>query len=259
MILGKLAGALLGYSIGGIPMAILGLIIGHLFDRGFMQAQMGASPEQRQRIQDRFFTTVFTLLGHMAKADGRISEAEIAQTEQVMAQMGLTAGHRREAIRLFKQGAEPGFDPAHAVREFLAVCGRHPNLVRLLLMYLVNLAAADGRLERAEEEVLRQVALGLGMSAAAFDQLIRMIRAQGAFRGGAAAGGGSLDAAYEALGVSSDAGNSEIKRAYRRLMSEYHPDKLIGQGVPDDMVKEATERSQEIQAAYDTIKKARGM
>jgi len=260
MILGKLAGALLGYSIGGIPMAILGLILGHLFDRGYQQVQLGASPEERQRIQDRFFTTVFTLLGHMAKADGRISEAEIRQTEQFMAQMGLTPEHRREAIRLFKQGAEPGFDPGRAVQEFLAVCGRHPNLVRLLLMYLVNVAAADGVLDRAEEDVLRQVAQGLGMSAAAFEQLIRMIRAQNEFRGGGpAAGGGSLEAAYAALGVSSDAGNSEIKRAYRRLISEYHPDKLIGQGVPDDMVKEATERSQEIQAAYDTIKSARGM
>jgi len=259
MILGKLAGALLGYSIGGIPMAILGLILGHLFDRGYILAQMGASPEERQRIQDRFFITVFTLLGHMAKADGRISEAEIAQTEQFMAQMGLTPEHRREAIRLFKQGAEPGFDPRHTVQEFQAVCGRHPNLVRLLLMYLVNVAAADGHLDRAEEDVLRQVAQGLGMSAAAFEQLLRMIRAQDAFRGGTAADGGNPAAAYEALGVSSDAGNSEIKRAYRRLMSEYHPDKLIGQGVPDDMVKKATERSQEIQAAYDTIKKVRGI
>jgi len=259
MIIGKLAGALLGYSIGGIFTAIIGLIVGHLFDRGYALAQMGVSPAERQRIQDRFFTTVFTLLGHMAKADGRISEAEIHQTEQFMAQMGLTPEHRREAIRLFKSGAEAEFDPDRALQEFLSVCGRHPDLIRLLLVYLVNVAMADGRLDQSEEQVLRRVAQALGVTAAAFEQLIRMIRAQDTFRGGQPAGGDNLEAAYEALGVGSSADNTEIKKAYRRLMREYHPDKLIGQGVPDDMVKEATERSQEIQAAYNVIKKARGM
>lgn len=257
MIIGKLLGGLLGYSIGGPFMGLIGLLIGHLFDRGYMLVRLGATPEERQRIQDTFFRTIFTLLGHMAKADGRISEAEIRQTEQFMAQMGLTAEHRREAIRLFKQGAAPDFVLERALQEFLSVCGRHPNLVRLLLVYLVNVALADGRLDRAEEQVLRRVAQALGMTAAAFEQLIRMIRAQDAFRGERPAGVGNLEAAYQALGVSRDAGDAEIKRAYRRLMSEYHPDKLIGQGVPDDMVRQATERTKEIQAAFEAIKKAR--
>jgi DnaJ like chaperone protein len=257
MIIGKLLGGLLGYSIGGPIMGLIGLLIGHLFDRGYALARLGATPEERQRIQDTFFRTIFSLLGHMAKADGRISEAEIRQTEQFMAQMGLTAEHRREAIRLFKQGAEPDFGLDRTLQEFLSVCGRHPNLVRLLLVYLVNVALADGRLDRAEEQVLRRVAQALGMSAAAFEQLIRMIRAQDAFRSGRPAGADNLETAYQALGVSRDASDGEIKRAYRRLMSEYHPDKLIGQGVPDDMVRQATERTKEIQVAFEAIKKAR--
>jgi DnaJ like chaperone protein len=259
MIIGKLVGGLLGYSMGGVVLGLLGLFIGHLFDKGYALAQLGPSPEQRQQIQDRFFTTVFTLLGHMAKADGRISEAEIRQTEQFMAQMGLTAEHRREAIRLFKLGAEPGFDPDRALREFMAECGRYHDLIRLLLVYLVNVALADGRLDQAEEQVLRRVAQALGMSAAAFEQMLRMLRAQDTFRGTPYTGVDRLGAAYQALGVDGNAGDGEIKRAYRRLMSEYHPDKLIGQGVPDDMVKQATERSQEIQAAYEVIRKARGL
>ena len=166
MIIGKLIGGLLGYSVGGMVLGLLGLFVGHLFDRGYALAQLGPSPEQRRQIQHRFFTTVFTLLGHMAKADGRISEAEIRQTEQFMAQMGLTAEHRQEAIRLFKLGAETGFDPDRALREFMAECGRYHDLIRLLLMHLVNVALADGRLDNAEEQVLRRVAQALGMSAA---------------------------------------------------------------------------------------------
>jgi DnaJ like chaperone protein len=94
-----------------------------------------------------------------------------------------------------------------------------------------------------------------------------MIKAQGSFSsagGSYYSAGGSprssadeLSSAYDALGVSSSASDSEVKKAYRKLMSQYHPDKLMGQGVPDDMLKAATERSQEVQAAYDVIKTSR--
>ncbi|MGQ9426949.1 co-chaperone DjlA [Gilvimarinus sp. F26214L] len=258
MIIGKVVGALLGYQIGGWWLAIVGLIVGHIFDRGYAMARRGVGPEQLHHIQQVFFRSVFTLLGHLAKADGRISEAEVKQTEHFMAQMGLTAEHRREAIRLFKEGAEPGFDAQAQMLEFRQVCGRHHNLVQLLLVYLVNVALADGRVDDNEERVLRQVAEALGISRLAFEQLLRMIRAQNAFGEGQAAPADSLKLAYEALGIDENASDAQVKRAYRKLMSEYHPDKLMGQGVPDDMVQAATERSQEIQKAYDTIKKARG-
>lgn len=259
MIIGKIIGGLLGYSIGGLFLGLIGLFLGHWFDRGFQFIQMAPSPEQRQRIEASFFATVFKILGHIAKADGRISEEEIRQTEQFMAQMGLTSEHRHEAIRLFKLGAQPDFDLDTTLREFLSACGRRPNLIQMLLAYLVNVAMADGRLDESEERILRRVAATLGISARAFEQLIAMLRAQDAFQGEPAAGRDNLELAYQALGVGSDASDSEIKKAYRRLMSQYHPDKLIGQGVPDDMVESATERSKEIQRAYDVIKKERGI
>jgi DnaJ like chaperone protein len=90
--------------------------------------------------------------------------------------------------------------------------------------------------------------------------MLRMAQAQGHFHGSSGYGaqpGASLKDAYEALGIASDVDDKALKRAYRKLMSENHPDKLIAKGVPEDMIKLATERSQEIQAAYEMIKKSR--
>lgn len=266
MFFGKIIGFLIGLAAGGPIGAIIGLFVGHLFDRGYAQAGLRASPEQLQSVQSCFFETTFTLLGHLAKADGRISEEEIAQTESLMAQMGLQSEHRKQAIAFFKQGAEPDFNLDAIVAEFRQTCGRYPNLVQMLIVYLVNVALSDGNFDQAEEAIIARVASGLGIPRFAFERLIQMIRAQNAFQGGEFRGsytGGagqtnSLDLAYQALGLNSDASDSEVKRAYRKLMSQYHPDKLTGQGVPQDMIKAATERSQEIQTAYDTIKKSRG-
>lgn len=260
--MGKLIGGILGLLVGGPLLAILGVFVGHMFDKGRALQEIMGSPEMRARTSQSFFETTYTLLGYLAKADGRVSEAEVAQTEALMTQMGLSAEQRREAIGFFKQGTAADYDPRATLEAFRAICGRNRNMVQMLLTYLVNLALVDGHFDAAEERVLREVAAGLGIGSFAFEQLLRMIKAQNAFSGGhyhgsGATGSGGLDEAYEALGVSASASDAEIKRAYRKLMSQYHPDKLAGQGLPDSAVKEATERSQEIQAAYDLIKKSR--
>lgn len=261
--IGKIIGGLLGFAAGGLFLAIIGVIIGHFFDRG-LRRTLHVSPEELQAIQTSFFNTLFMLLGHVAKADGRITETEIKLTESWMERMGLNADHKREAIRLFKVGAEPIFNIDNVLRDFKFHSSRSPNLIQMLLVYLINLAMADGELHEKEEQILRLVAEKLGFSSFIFDQILRMVRAQNTF-GGEDAFAGTRQApradevalAYEALGVSASADDADVKKAYRKLMSQYHPDKLIGQGMPEDMIKAATERSQEIQKAYDVIKKAR--
>ena len=259
MIAGKIIAGLLGLSVAGPIGVLIGVYIGHQFDKGLGGLQP-MSAQQQAEVRESFFDTVFGLLGHLAKADGRVSEAEVAHAEALMSKMGLNTPHRKKAIELFKTGSKSGFSIDVTMDRFMAVCGRQNNLKRALLDYLVSLAIADGELHQAEQDVLRKIAGRLGFSSALFDKFIEMVKAQSQFKQSGGSGGyrestspGTLQAAYTALGVEAAQTDAQIKRAYRKLISANHPDKLIGQGMPDDMVKLATERTQEIQTAYELV------
>lgn len=261
MFLGKLIGGLLGLMMGGFFGFLIGLLAGHAFDRALGQAMGFASPQNLVRIKQTFFETTFLLSGHLAKADGQISQAEIDHTEQLFSHLSLSAEQRQQAIELFQRGAAEGFSMETAVQGYLDVCGRQPQLQQTLLLFLISLAHADQTLEPAEHAVLVRIANALGFGASRLEQLMRMAEAQGHFhqqQGGAAPSGSTLEDAYTALGVDSGVSDRDLKRAYRKLMSENHPDKLIAKGVPESMIKLATERAQEISTAYDLIRKQRG-
>jgi DnaJ like chaperone protein len=211
-------------------------------------------------------------MGQIAKADGRICEKEIKATQVLFEKMGLNSDLRREAIELFKSGAEDEFDFNATLANFVNQPNIHANLKKIFLVYLISIAFADDQLHEAEDRMLKIAAQRLGFSVFAYQQLLGMIEAQRYFYQGqqerAYYSGGQtgsrrhpdkdeLTLAYSALGVSPAISDKELKQAWRKLMSENHPDKLAGSGVPEDMVKLATERSQEIQAAYDLIKKHR--
>ncbi len=263
--------AIIGFFLGSyISLKMSGGLAGKLNGFGNIGNISGLKSE-RQLI---FFQTVFSLMGKLAKVDGRVSEQEIAHVEKFMTQLGMTDDHRQQAIGYFKDGSAQDYPIDPILQEFNSVAARSANLKQLVMVYLVGVAMADGKMHPNETALLREIAQKLGFSARAFEQLLAMLQGQDQFYGGSyqgrqqqydgtASGTGSsqnsLQAAYQALGIKESDTDASIKKAYRRLVREFHPDKLMGQGVPEDMIKVATERSQEIQVAYDLVKKSRGM
>jgi DnaJ like chaperone protein len=265
VIIGKIFGAIFGYLLTRNWFGMLiGIVIGHYFDKGMR----GFKNQQHTQAniplaQHPFFSTVFTIVGCLAKADGRISEEEIAGAERLMAELGLSGEARAEAIALFKRGAAADFQIESQISSFLQHAIFQPELRSVLIEYLVRFALADGVIHQAEADILQRVAQYLGFNRAEFLQFLEMLQAQQRFHqsgysaNNQSASRDALADAYRALGVSSDASDAEVKKAYRKLMSQHHPDKLIAQGLPPDMVKLATEKTQEIQTAYELIEKSR--
>ena len=255
----KLIGFIAGYYFFGFFGALFGLFAGSIIDRMLAYGPGGMNPLQNALRQAVFLETVFISMGKLAKADGHVSQDEIDHVEQFMQKLGMTETHRRQAIALFRQGADPAFDIGPTCDRFMSVCGHTRHLKQVLLVYLIVMALADGHFHPAEEVLLAGIAHRLGYDQAAFQQLLDMVQNQSHFAGGQADSASALDDAYKALGVTRDSSDAEIKRAYRKLMSQYHPDKLIGQGVPEDMIAMATEQAKEIQLAHDLIRKHRNL
>lgn len=260
MIFGKLVAGLLGLLAGGVPGAIFGLVLGHLFDLG-LSSVLGVGGAGAAAVREAFLRAIFLLMGHIAKADGRVSEDEVAHTEAMFRQLGLGDEQRHLAILMFKEGSQDGFSAEMAISAFLESSGGHPVLKRTLLMFLVATAMSDGDLHEAERNALLRIGALLGYPQAAIEELLRMATAQENFHshgGGASGPIATLDDAYAALGVVETGTDAQVKRAYRKLMSQNHPDKLASKGVPEEMMRLATEKSQEIQAAYELVRKSRG-
>lgn len=252
----KIIGAVIGYLVFGFFGGVLGFFIGSAYDRYRMLGLGGINPLTRSHRQQVFLQTIFTLKGRLSKVDGHISEAEIEHTEAFIRQLKMSAEQRQQAIQWFKEGSAPGYDTSALIREFNDTCGRTFNLPEVLLVFLIVIALADGDFDAKEESLLSDIARQLGFSEAQFRQIIEKTLNQTHFAPGHASQS-SLEDAYKALGVSDSCSDQELKRAYRKLMSQYHPDKLMGQGLPADMIELGKQQAQEIQAAYELIKNHR--
>jgi DnaJ like chaperone protein len=259
-----LLGGTLGFVIGGPIGAILGAALGHVVGSGTDWARLTGGYDAGERIQTVFFTTTFSVMGHIAKADGRVSESEIEAARAVMGQMNLNAAQRETAIRMFRQGKRRDFDLQGVLRQFRAECHRRLDLFRVFVEIQLHAALADGRMHAAERHVLETICAELGISRAEFARLEQLASAQhGGWRG--AAGGAprtsrlGLGQSYKVLGLDSGASDAEVKKAYRRLLHQHHPDKLVAKGLPEEMMKMAEEKTRQVIAAYDRIKEARGM
>ena len=255
---GKLLGGALGFSMGGPLGALLMGYLGHRFlDKN--REDIG----EIEYTQAAFFTAAFSVMGHIAKADGHVNKDEIDMATQVMDHMNLDAEQRKAAIDLFNQGKSTDFDLDSVMLQFKQIASRKRNLLQMFIEIQLHAVYADGKKDPAEAEILNRICQILGFSEHHLQQLEAMILSnlfQGQYQGGPSAPpptANQLKQAYTLLGVEKSASDMEIKRAYRRMMSQHHPDKLAAKGLPEEMMKLATEKTQQIKSAYELIKNNR--
>ena len=261
---GKLIGAVLGFVMGrgswvGV---IMGAIIGHTFDRRAVRNHPVDVIRNTPAMQSQFSRAVFLIMGKLAKSDGPVNEKEIELARQVMSALRLNEAQRHEAMALFAKGKDVGFHMDPVLVELKAVLGRRAALGHFFMEMQLSLALVDGNLNAHEKVVLAEMCDVLNISTLVFNTLHRRVAAQFAFqkfhaqqKKGVAPD--ALTEAYGVIGVSPDSIDSDVKKAYRKLMSEHHPDKLIANGLPPEMENIAKEKSQEIQQAYSVIRKSR--
>ncbi|MFV0448641.1 MAG: co-chaperone DjlA [Vibrio sp.] len=279
-IFGKILGAFFGFLFGGPVGAIFGLFLGHQFDKarrlnqaGFHTGSFGSGPSQAER-QEEFFKAAFSVMGHVAKAKGKVTKEEIQLASIMMDRMSLHGAQRLAAQNAFRDGKDANFPLEDVLERVRISTGGRFDLMQFFLELQISAAFADGDIHPSERNVLHKIARGLGFSSEQLESRLRMQEASFRFQHGGFGGhqqhssaGGQwqqastkdrLSDAYSVLGVSESADDKEIKRAYRKLMNEHHPDKLMAKGLPPEMMNVAKEKSQEIQQAYDLIKKEKG-
>ncbi len=250
-------GALLGAVFGGFGGLLIGGALGYLIGWGLQKSVLGSL----RVVQSNLMDSTFAIMGALCKADNVVTRDEIAVVEGLFAQLRLSAEQRTEAKAAFSRGKAADFDLDSAVDSFAAIARGRAPLIQLFLQLQVMAIAADGEIHPAEHAMLVRIARRLGLDERDVSQLEALLRT--ATSGSTGAGGPPtqkrMDDAYQALGVSPDATPQEIKRTYRKLMSQNHPDKLASRGLPESMRPVAEERSREINSAYDLIKEARNI
>jgi DnaJ like chaperone protein len=264
---GKVIGGTFGFMLGGPLGALLGATLGHGFDKGLTGVDMLGADQHweggsQERVQAAFFTATFSVMGHIAKADGRVTKDEIELARQTMDKMQLDEEQRRTAIELFNSGKKEDFPLVEVLEQLKRECHRRVNLIQMFLEIQIATALADGEFHLSEQKVLLLVAENLGVSRGQFERLLAMAVAQQRFSGRnagreAPVTGGAITEAYQLLGVTPSSTDADIKKSYRRLMSQHHPDKLVSKGLPEEMMKMATEKTREIKAAYEVVKASR--
>ncbi len=268
---GKLVGGAFGFMLGGPLGAVLGAALGHKFDKGLEglpEDGMGWDGGDQERVQTAFFTATFSVMGCVAKADGHVSANEIRLAETVMSQMSLSAEMRQTAVRLFNEGKSDDFPLNEVLEQFRLECHRRQTLIQMFMEILLQAAYADGEMHSAEESLLLDICRRLNISEFTFRRLEQMIRAERRYTGAGNQQGRqspaqpqriSIPDAYAILNISEDVSDKDVKRAYRRLMSQHHPDKLVAKGLPEEMMKIAAQKTDEIRKAYERVKEVRGM
>jgi DnaJ like chaperone protein len=258
-IYGKLIGGFFGAFFGPWGL-IFGIAIGHLFDKGLRLNMQLLEPDPvlARRV---FFKTTFMIMGYIAKSDGRVSEKEIQAARNAMVQLRLRPEQRMMAIQYFNQGKSPLFNWMASLDNFLRNCGNNPQMVQLFVEVQLKAAFADGVQNQQKRHLLEVLCDKLNIPRSVLSQMESHYQAEHVFREPPKRRSHTdeLSLSYAILGVERTVTDQEVKKAYRQLMSQHHPDKLAAKGLPEGMIKMATEKTQRIQKAYTIVCESRGM
>ncbi|WP_213999324.1 co-chaperone DjlA [Arsukibacterium sp.] len=255
---GKILGALFGLALLRLPGLFIGLILGHWFDikMGANLARFKGMFHEPDEQQGLFMYTTFATMGHIAKATGVVTPAHIRQARHFMQQLGLNESQQQEAQAAFRDGKASNFPLVAQLQAFAQHYGRQRDVIHYFIEIQLGIASADGEMSHDQYILLQQVAQQLAVSRLQLEQLLSAYRAQQRFnqRDSKKPAVNAVQDAYKVLGVANDCSEKELKRAYRKLMAQHHPDKLMAKGVPAAMLDVAKKRTQEIQAAYELLK-----
>ncbi|WP_163134523.1 co-chaperone DjlA [Agarivorans sp. Alg241-V36] len=260
---GKIFGVLLGSMLGNILWVILGFWIGHRFDKA-IGGNFAFSAANSQAAQQAFLFSTFAVLGHIAKSKGVVTQQEIQVANFLMDQMRLQGEARRQAQDAFRQGKDADFPLEEQISQFVSAVNGRRDLLQMFMEIQLQGVFADGVIDDSEHALLKRVAKALGFSEPELQAMISRWEAElkfhrhgGGQRQSAQSSAKQLEEAYQILGVSQQDSDQQIKRAYRKLMTQHHPDKLVAKGLPPEMMELAKQRTQDIQQAYELVKQQR--
>ena len=260
---GVIIGALVGLVITERPLgAVVGAFVGFIFSQSsFVRAVSGRSSSTR--VSEVFFRTTFELMGHVAKSDGRVTEAEIDAARGLMQELRLGPNEIAAAIECFRSGKSGAYDVDFSVEQLREACGLRYDLLSAFIELQLRAALAGNGISPPGRRILARAAERLGMSGAEFARMEAAVRGRqpgnSSNRPGRQTAERPLSDCYSELEVSASASDQEVTKAYRRQMSRHHPDKLVANGLPESMAEWAKEKTQRIQEAYEAIRAARGM
>ncbi len=254
---GKMVGGTIGFAIGGPIGAVAGAAFGHAFvdkkEQAYLSSRPGTAPgaqhtlSSNEQAQLIFFTAAFSMLAKICKADGRITDKEINAVNIFMTQdLQLDFQSQQSAQNIFRQAVNSNESFDAFAMQFYSVFRTQPNIIELMIDVLLRVSSADGTISPEEEHLLLSAVRIFNYSDAEYERLkSKYVRVSNKF--------------YSVLKCDENASNETVKKQYRKLVSEYHPDKIESKGLPEEFIKFASDKFKEIQEAYDHIKKERGI
>lgn len=248
---GKLIGGTLGFFFMGGPLgAIFGAAVGQYFDT-LDEENKGKTPDQysdNEKRQAAFFVATFTLLGKIVHADGKMMKSEVDAFYKLLnTQFRMGTKETEFAYSLFSKASVSEFHYSDLLNQFYTLFASEKEMLLLQLDLMARLAIADGHFDNREKTMLEEAKTAFKISDFDYEEILKRYTLD------------SKDKYYAVLGCKPQDDNDTIKAKYRKLAIEYHPDKVIAKGLPEEFILYAKQKFQEIQNAYEEIKKERNM